>query len=67
MLIDDVSREGFVSALGTTWQTVSDRVLGGISTATLRVGEHAGRRWLRLSGEVWLENNGGLNGGLTSS
>ncbi len=60
MLIDDFSRDGLVSALGTAWRGTSDRVMGGISRETLRLEEHAGRRCLRLSGDVRLENNGGF-------
>ena len=60
MLIDDFSGDALVSALGTRWQVVSDQVMGGISRAALQVGEHAGRRCLRLHGEVRLENNGGF-------
>lgn len=60
MLIDDLRRGNLVSALGTTWRGVSDRVMGGVSQQTLRVEEQGGRRCLRLSGDVRLENNGGF-------
>ena len=60
MLIDDISRDDFVSALGTSWRPVSDRVMGGVSRAVLRFEEHAGRRCLHLSGDVRLENQGGF-------
>ena len=60
MLIDDFRRDDFVSALGTSWRGVSDRVMGGISEESLRLDEHEGRRCLRLSGEVRLEKNGGF-------
>ncbi|MDH3411650.1 MAG: CIA30 family protein [Gammaproteobacteria bacterium] len=60
MLIDGFRRDDLVSALGTAWRGVSDRVMGGISQETLRVEEHDGRRCLRLSGHVRLENNGGF-------
>lgn len=60
MLIDDISRDDFVSALGTSWRGVSDRVMGGVSEETLRIDDHEGRRCLRLSGQVRLENNGGF-------
>lgn len=60
MLIDDFQRDDRVSALGTAWRGVSDRVMGGVSKETLRLEEHAGRRCLRLSGKVRLENNGGF-------
>ncbi len=60
MLIDDFHRDDLVSALGTSWRGVSDRVMGGISEESLRLDVHEGRRCLRLSGEVRLENNGGF-------
>ncbi len=60
ILIDDFRRDDRLSALGTAWRSVSDRVMGGISQETLRVEEHEGRRCLRLSGDVRLENNGGF-------
>ena len=60
MLIDDLSRDDFVSALGTTWKGVSDPVMGGISRETLSVDEQLGKRCLRLSGHVGLENKGGF-------
>ena len=60
MLIDALNRDDLVSALGTSWQGISDRVMGGVSQATLQVDEHAGKRCLRLRGDVRLENNGGF-------
>ncbi len=60
LLIDDISRDDFVSTLGSSWRPVSDRVMGGVSRATLRFEEHAGRRCLHLSGDVRLENDGGF-------
>lgn len=60
MLIDDGSQTDLVSKLGTKWEGVSDRVMGGISCARLQQEERAGVRCLRLSGDVRLENNGGF-------
>ena len=60
MLIDDFSRADFVSAIGTRWTGVSDRVMGGVSEETVAYDEIGGRRCLRLTGEVSLENNGGF-------
>ncbi len=60
MLIDDLSRDDLVSALGTTWRAISDSVMGGVSRASLNVEEYAGRRCLRLSGDVRLDNDGGF-------
>jgi len=60
LIIDDLDGQDLLSRLGTRWRGVSDRVMGGVSQATVVVGQHAGRRCLRLSGEVSLENNGGF-------
>lgn len=60
MLIDDFSDPGLTSKLGTTWRGVSDRVMGGVSQASV-TRERLDERWaLRLSGDVRLENNGGF-------
>ena len=42
------------------WHGTSDRVMGGVSRETVRIAELDGRRWLRLTGRVSLENNGGF-------
>lgn len=60
MLIDDFARSDLVSKLGTTWRGVSDRVMGGISEASLAHDVIDGRACLRLCGAVRLENNGGF-------
>jgi len=60
MVIDDASSDDLQSALGTTWRGVSDRVMGGLSRATLSRDRVDGRRCLRLSGPVRLDNNGGF-------
>ena len=39
---------------------ISDRVMGGISRETVRLETADGRTWLRLTGEVRLENDGGF-------
>lgn len=60
MLIDDFSSSDLTSALGTGWRGVSDRVMGGVSEATVARAHIDGRDALRLSGDVRLENNGGF-------
>lgn len=60
LLIDDFARKDRVSALGTSWRLFTDQVMGGISTAAMRFESIAGRRALRLTGDVSLENNGGF-------
>ena len=59
LLIDDFSREG-VSALGTSWQTFTDRVMGGVSDGQAAFETLDGKRCLRLRGRVSLENQGGF-------
>ena len=60
MLIDDFSRTDLVSALGTEWRGVSDRVMGGVSQETVSRSVADGRPALHLRGDVRLENNGGF-------
>ena len=60
MLIDDFTSAELVSKLGTRWHGVTDRVMGGVSEATVTHELLDGRPCLRLSGHVRLENNGGF-------
>jgi hypothetical protein len=60
LLIDDFSRADLVSALGTPWRAITDRVMGGISTVSAGLEERLGRRCLQMRGQVRLENNGGF-------
>lgn len=59
-LIDDFSTTDGRSRLGTSWRVVTDRVMGGVSDASMSLREIDGRRALCLSGDVRLENNGGF-------
>ncbi len=49
-----------MSCQDTRWQSFSDQVMGGISEASMALTEIDGRRCLRLSGDVRLENQGGF-------
>ena len=60
MLIDDFSDKDLLSKLGTRWRAVSDRVMGGISEASVSRDTIDGRPCLRLTGDVRLENDGGF-------
>ncbi|MEM1044605.1 MAG: CIA30 family protein [Pseudomonadota bacterium] len=60
MLLDDFSRTDLISARGTAWRGVSDRVMGGVSDVRIARETIAGRAALRLTGTVSLENNGGF-------
>ena len=59
-VIDDLSREPPVSAIGTRWQLFTDRVMGGVSNGTMVRETVAGRPAIRMRGDVSLENNGGF-------
>jgi hypothetical protein len=60
MLIDDFSDNNLVSKLGTRWRGVSDKVMGGVSQASLSKITINERNCLLLTGDVSLENNGGF-------
>lgn len=60
MLIDDFTSPDFISKLGTQWRGVSDKVMGGISEASVAHAVVDDRPCLRLSGDVRLENDGGF-------
>jgi hypothetical protein len=60
MILDDRSRAGPDTPLGTAWRLVSDRVMGGVSSGRLVPDSVDGRPCLHLTGEVSLDNNGGF-------
>lgn len=59
-LLDDFSEKSGVSAIGTTWQSFTDRVMGGVSEGTHQFADVDGRRCIYLKGQVSLENQGGF-------
>ncbi len=59
-LIDDFSKDDGISSLGTQWRMFTDKVMGGLSSASSGIEVIDGRRCLRLQGSVSLENNGGF-------
>lgn len=59
-VIDDLGAEAPLARNGARWELISDRVMGGVSQATLTRESVQGRPALRLRGEVRLENNGGF-------
>jgi hypothetical protein len=59
-IVDDLSRDDLVATIGTRWQLVTDRVMGGVSNGTLVRDIVSGRPALRMRGDVSLENNGGF-------
>lgn len=60
LLIDDFSTADGHSALGTSWQGFTDRVMGGLSDMQAGYRQVDGQTVLALSGQVRLENNGGF-------
>ena len=60
MLIDDFSNQSLTSKLGTQWYKASDKVMGGVSEASIAHGTYGHRTYLLLTGDVHLENNGGF-------
>jgi hypothetical protein len=60
LILDDFTRDDLISALGTPWRGFSDQVMGGISQETIALTEIDGRRCLKLTGDVRLENSGGF-------
>lgn len=59
-IIDDLSKDFPEAAIGTRWELLSDRVMGGVSSGRLSRGTVAGRVAICLRGEVSLANNGGF-------
>jgi hypothetical protein len=59
-IIDDLSRDPPMSAIGTKWQLFTDLVMGGVSDGTMVREMVAGRPAIRMRGDVSLENNGGF-------
>lgn len=59
-MIDDRSLDDLETPLGTRWQAISDRVMGGVSSADAVTDVVDGRRCVRLKGDVSLANNGGF-------
>ena len=60
LILDDFTRDDLISTLGTPWRGFSDQVMGGISQETITLTNIDGRRCLKLTGDVRLENSGGF-------
>jgi hypothetical protein len=60
MVIDDLNQAHPQSGIDARWQLVTDRVMGGVSRATMVCEMVGGRMAIHLRGEVSLENNGGF-------
>jgi hypothetical protein len=59
-IIDVLDQDPPLATIGTRWELVADRVMGGVSSGTMAREHVAGRPALRLRGDVSLENNGGF-------
>jgi 2-keto-3-deoxy-6-phosphogluconate aldolase len=59
-MIDDLSREPPMAAIGSNWQLFTDQVMGGVSKAIMTRDAIAGRAAICMRGDVSLENNGGF-------
>ena len=59
-IIDDLRHTSPMAVTGNGWALISDRVMGGVSTGTMRREMVDGREAIRMQGGVCLENNGGF-------
>jgi hypothetical protein len=59
-IIDDLSREPPIAAIGSKWRLFTDRVMGGVYNGTMVRDAIAGRPAIRMRGDVSIENNGGF-------
>jgi hypothetical protein len=60
MTIDDFTDPDHISALGTKWRLVTDRVMGGVSDGDYGFGRDEQFSYIKMTGNVSLENNGGF-------
>ena len=60
LVIQDSQNNGVASALDTPWRLITDGVMGGVSSGTLKKDTIEGKPCLRLRGDVSLQNNGGF-------
>lgn len=59
-MIDALDQEPPRATIGTRWELIADRVMGGVSSGEMTREPVAGRPELRMRGAVSLENNGGF-------
>lgn len=59
-IIDALDQEPPLATIGTRWELIADRVMGGVSSGEMTREPVAGRPALRMRGAVSLENNGGF-------
>ncbi|MFO7730639.1 MAG: CIA30 family protein [Spirochaetia bacterium] len=59
-ILDDFSDADEISSIGTRWQGFTDQVMGGRSRIQTQFLQENEKIFLRMQGEVSLENNGGF-------
>lgn len=59
-MIDALDQEPPRATIGTRWELIADRVMGGVSSGEMKREHVGGRPALRIRGDVSLENNGGF-------
>ena len=60
LILDDRSSGTLAATNGASWRAITDTVMGGVSSGNLMPTLAEGRDYLRLTGQVSLENNGGF-------
>lgn len=60
LVIQDAQNNKFASVLDKPWRLITDGVMGGVSSGTLKKDTIEGKPCLRLRGDVSLQNNGGF-------
>ena len=59
-IIDDLSQPPPRASNGAAWELIADRVMGGLSSGTMRREIIEGRDAIRMRGDVSIANNGGF-------
>ncbi len=59
-VIDDLSQPHPRASHGAAWEMIADRVMGGVSSGTMRREVVRDREAIHLQGDVSLKNNGGF-------
>ena len=60
MLIDDFSKDGSKKSVSASWEFVSDRAMGGVSSGKIKFVNEDERSSMHMTGGVSLANNGGF-------
>jgi len=60
LVILNLRSNGITPALDTSWRLITDAVMGGVSSGTLKKDKIQDKPCLRLRGDISLQNNGGF-------